>query len=353
MASRSRPDAEVLVVGARPNPATLLMEPLWRRTGLPIPEDAIERELSGLRLSGPSGQGPLFCLRAFHLDRRVFDKSFAAMAAGVGAGVRGGVRVTGALPSGGVDTDSGPLRARVTIFADGARSAMREVLPTMRNPWEAAWGIDQLLEGPGLGESPHFEVRFGSFAPGWRTQFNPLSGDRASLWTFLRGVPQDELDSYAACAREVFPGARTARVLQERRGADPSFVVPGRIAGDGVMACGAAAAQGGLEYGARAGLPAGPPRLREGLAPGDLVGAQGRKVGDGGPAASLGRRAGRPVRRSLGGIFRRVRGQRHASQRSPRRPARAGPGPQNDTAPEPGGPCGRLCADETVRSALK
>lgn len=40
-------------------------------------------------------------------------------------------------------------------------------------------------------------------------------------------------------------------------GVDPALVVPGRIAGDGVMACGTSAGQGGLEYGALAGLLAG------------------------------------------------------------------------------------------------
>lgn len=34
-------------------------------------------------------------------------------------------------------------------------------------------------------------------------------------------------------------------------------MVPDRLAGDGVLACGASAGQGGLEYGARAGLMAG------------------------------------------------------------------------------------------------
>jgi hypothetical protein len=34
--------------------------------------------------------------------------------------------------------------------------------------------------------------------------------------------------------------------LEERQGVDPAFVVPGRIAGEGVMTCGTAAGQGGL-----------------------------------------------------------------------------------------------------------
>ncbi|HET7271061.1 MAG TPA: FAD-dependent oxidoreductase, partial [Rubrobacter sp.] len=42
-------------IGARPNPATVLMVPLWRRSGLPIPAEAVERELSGIRVGGPSG----------------------------------------------------------------------------------------------------------------------------------------------------------------------------------------------------------------------------------------------------------------------------------------------------------
>ena len=64
--SAARAGAETLLieVGARPNPATLLMEPLWRGTGLPVPREAVERELLGLRLGGPSGQGPLFRFRA-------------------------------------------------------------------------------------------------------------------------------------------------------------------------------------------------------------------------------------------------------------------------------------------------
>ena len=57
----TRGEAETLLIDAapeveaRPDAATLLMEPLLRRTGLPVPEDAREWELSGLRLSGPSG----------------------------------------------------------------------------------------------------------------------------------------------------------------------------------------------------------------------------------------------------------------------------------------------------------
>jgi flavin-dependent dehydrogenase len=244
-------------VGVRPNPATILMEPLWRRTGLPFIEQAVEREFSGFKLGGPSGKGPLFRLRTVHLDRRSFDRRFAERAAAAGAEILSGVRVTGTLPSGGVVTDSGSVTARVTIFADGARSMVRKILPTMRNPQEVAWGLDQLLEAPDLGASPYFEVRFGSFAPGWRAQFNPLGGDLARLWTFARGVPREELENCAARARHTFCGVNQIRVLEERRGVDPAFVVPGRIGGDGVMACGTAAGQGGLEYGARAGSLAG------------------------------------------------------------------------------------------------
>jgi digeranylgeranylglycerophospholipid reductase len=244
-------------VGARPNPATLLMEPLWRRTGLPVPEGAVERELSGLRLGGPSEHGPLFRLRTLHLDRRTFDRAFAERAAEAGATVLSGVRVRGTLPSGGVLTEGDPMRARVTIFADGANSAVREVMPTVRNLHEIAWGLSQILEAPGMGESSCFEVRFGSFAPGWRAQLNPLGGDRASLWTFIRGIPRGGLERYAERARRRFLGAEEVRILEKQRGTDPAFVVPHRIAGDGVMACGAAAGQGGLEYGARAGLLAG------------------------------------------------------------------------------------------------
>lgn len=255
-------------IGARPNPATILIEPVWRRTGLPLPEEAVERELSGLGLGGPSGAGPLFRFRAVHLDRRAFDRTFAARAVAEGATLQSDVRVNAALSTGGVQTDSGPIRARVTIFADGANSAVRQVMTTMRNPQDVAWGLDQLLEAPAIGESSHFQVRFGSFAPGWRAQLNPLGGDRASLWTFARHVPRGDLEEYARGTRRVF-GLERAGILSERRGADPAFVRPHRIAGDGVMACGAAAGQGGLEYGARAGLLAGETAARA-LRDGDI-----------------------------------------------------------------------------------
>jgi flavin-dependent dehydrogenase len=244
-------------IGGRPNPANILMEPTWRRTELPIPEEAVRRRLLGLRVSGPSGSGPLFRLRAVHLDRRIFDRSFAKRAIEAGAAIQSGVRVTGLLPSGGVTTDSGFLRASITIFADGARSAVRRLLPTMRTPQDIAFGLDRLLKAPNLGTSPYFEVRFGSFAPGWRAQLNPLGGDRASLWTFVRGVGQEDLERYAEQAQRAFLGGNKAQILEERRGVDPAFVVPGQIAGDGVLAVGAAAGQGGLEYGARAGRLAG------------------------------------------------------------------------------------------------
>ena len=192
--SAARRGAETLLVdaapeiGVRPNPATLLMEPLWRHTGLPLPERAVERELSGMRVGGPSGAGPLFRLCAFHLDRQVFDRGFAELAAEAGATVRSGVRVTGVLSSGGVLTEDGPVRAWVTVFADGVNSAVREIMPTMRNPWYVTWGLAQLLESPGLGKPRYCQVRFGSFAPGSRAQLNPLGGSHASLWTFVRGV---------------------------------------------------------------------------------------------------------------------------------------------------------------------
>src|SRR5829696_8022606 len=112
----------------------------------------------------------------------------AELATEAGATVRSGVRVTGALSSGGVLTQDGPVRASVTVFADGVNSAVRRIMPTMRNPWEVAWGLAQLLESPGLGKPLYCEVRFGSFAPGWRAQLNPLGGSQASLWTFVRGV---------------------------------------------------------------------------------------------------------------------------------------------------------------------
>jgi len=179
-------------IGARPKPATLLTDAIWWRTGLSVSPGMVERELWGLRMSGPSGGGPLFGFHVLHLDRRAFDLGFARMAVGAGAEVRSGVGVEAALPSGEVRTGDGLVRAAVTIFADGAGSCVREVMPTMRDPWEAAWGLAQLLEAPGLGRASCCEVRFGSFAPGWRAQLNPLGGNRASLWTFTRDVSPEE-----------------------------------------------------------------------------------------------------------------------------------------------------------------
>ncbi len=198
-----------------------------------MPEDAVEWELSGLRVGGPSGEGPLFRFRALHLDRRVFDRKFASMAAKAGATIRSGVRVTSMLPSGGVRTETGAVGAGITIFADGANSLVRGIMPTTLNPQELAFGLDQLLEAPGLGKPSLFEVRFGSFAPGWRAQLNPIGGDHARLWTFARGVPQEELGNYAERAYRAFFGEERVRVVEERRGADPALVAQDGLPGTG------------------------------------------------------------------------------------------------------------------------
>lgn len=163
----------------------------------------------------------------------------------------------GYAPLWGVQAETSTIPAKVTIFADGANSLVRGIMPTMRNPRELALGLDQLLEAPNIGESSRFEVRFGSFALGWRAQLNPVGGDHARLWTFARGIPSEELGACADRARWAFLKGERVRILEERRGADPALVMPGQITEDGVMACAAAAGQGGLEYGACAGLIAG------------------------------------------------------------------------------------------------
>lgn len=232
-----------------------------------LEEAAINHQLWGLRLGGPSGNGPVFRFRSLQVDRRAFDSAYAARASG--AELQTGVTVERALHEGGVATLSGPLRARITIFADGADCAVRGILPTMRNEQDVAWGHALLLEGPGLGAGETFEVRLGSLAPGWRAQYNPLGGERANLWTFIRGVDRSELAHYAQRALETILGDRSARTIEELQGADPASVLPRWIAGDGVMACGAAAGQGGLEAGARSGLLAGRVVARA-LAMGDI-----------------------------------------------------------------------------------
>ncbi|WP_047865438.1 NAD(P)/FAD-dependent oxidoreductase [Rubrobacter aplysinae] len=249
-------------IGIRVNPANVVMEPLWPTQHFPIPDSTVTREYRGIEVGGPSGKGPVFNFRSVHLDRPNFDSLFAQMAQDAGAEIRADVRVQDVTPpeSNGhveVHTEVETLRAPCVIFADGAGSAVQNIMNTMKNPKDVSWGLDQLLEAPGIGDSPYFHVRFGSFAPGWRAQLNPLGGDQANLWTFRRGGNQDELDELAQRARRLFPTAENAHVLQEARGADPAFVRPDTIASDGVMASGAAAGQGGLENGAWSGLLAG------------------------------------------------------------------------------------------------
>lgn len=249
-------------IGVRANPANVIMEPLWPSRTVGIPEEAVTREFDGVQVAGPSGNGPTFRFRAVHVDRRRFDSIFARNARDAGAQTEGNVSVRSVTPPahGGnvqVHTADGVLEAPVVIFADGAGSTVQNVMRTMKNPADVSWGLDQLLEAPGLGESAFFHVRFGSFAPGWRVQLNPLGGDRANLWTFRRGGSKEELDELALRARKLFPAAEQAQVLDEARGADPAFVAPSCIAAAGLLACGAAAGQGGLENGAWSGYLAG------------------------------------------------------------------------------------------------
>lgn len=249
-------------IGARDNPANLVMEPLWPGSRVDLPEEAVTRELSGVRVGGPSGEGPTFEFRAVHLDRGRADRILAERARGCGAQIQGGIRVerafgTDARGLARLRTDAGEFTAPVIIFADGANSTVGNLLSTMRNPKDVSWGMDQLLEGPGIGCSRYFEVRFGSFAPGWRVQMNPLGENRAHLWTFIRGGSKEDLPSYSERTRELFVGFSEANVLEELVGADPAFVAPHRISADSILVCGAAAGQGGLENGAWAGLLAG------------------------------------------------------------------------------------------------
>jgi hypothetical protein len=70
--------------------------------------EEVEVLVVGASLARPS----LPHVRAVHLDRRKFDRYFAARAADAGAIVRGGVRLEELLSSGGVRTDTGPVPAR-------------------------------------------------------------------------------------------------------------------------------------------------------------------------------------------------------------------------------------------------
>lgn len=239
------------VLGDPPAPAALAFDHLWRAPFQP-PAHTVRRRHDGLVLRSPGGRAVEVDAPLSILDRTRFDRWLAQEAQARGASIETGVR--------DLALASLRARARVLVFADGARSLASTFLPTLRHPQSVAWGAVLAFE-----RSPTQErvvLTLGSHARGGRSQLNPLEGARWSHWTFYHGAPEEaEARARAALALDARLSGWDDDVAQKAEflgvAPDPVYALPGRISAPGVLVAGGAAGQGGLEAGLGAGLLAG------------------------------------------------------------------------------------------------
>lgn len=251
-------------VGVPPAPAVVAFDFLWPRA-LPLPAGPVRRRLRGARVASPGGRALDVDAPLSILDRTVLDRALAERARRAGARVVTGVRGLRVGADRVLAWEGGEARAGVVVFADGALSLGRALLPTLRDPERLAWGAALAVEGPDAEREERLRIFLGAHARGGRSQANPLGGASWSHWTFYLGGTAGAGDAEGRARRAL---AHDARLLgwpdDAVKGArfvgaapDPVYALPGRIAGDGVLAAGGAAGQGGVEMGVAAGLLAG------------------------------------------------------------------------------------------------
>ena len=254
-------------IGLPAAPATLAFDHLWGASERP-PAASVRRRLLGVRIVSPLDAGHALEVAAplSILDRTRFDQHLASLAEQAGARIETGVAGLRVDAQRTLTRANGTsVRARVTIFADGARTLAQRFLRPTRDPTEIAWGAALEFEHAGAEVEEFVSITPGEHAPGGRAQTNPIEGERWTHWTFLRG---------AKAAENVEPLARASLALECRlRGwpvrdvmasakltavaPDPVYTLPRELVADGVMVAGGAGGQGGLEVGVASGALAG------------------------------------------------------------------------------------------------
>lgn len=235
------------VLGVPAAPAIVGFDFLWP-DDIDPPKRAIRRRLAGVHLRASEGRGPLVDAPLRLFDRAELDQHMAAEAQKSGARIETGASI---------DVDALRARARVLIFADGARSQASRYLRPTRDPAGLAWGAVLAFEAPS--DVDRLLLTFGPHAAGGRSQLNPLGGGRWSHWTFFRGDPAnaETIGRRALAMDAALQGWKRIDARFEGVAPDPVYTVPGQLAAPGILVTGGAAGQGGLEVGLASGWLAG------------------------------------------------------------------------------------------------
>jgi digeranylgeranylglycerophospholipid reductase len=288
--SAAQGGAEVILVDRDPagldHAANTLFEGMAGPSGVKVEDCYLKKELEGMRILSPSGQGATIPAKGYFIDRKKFDEHYLGLAKSSGVTILAGLarnsRQEGSSRTVSLEMDGGEeqIRARVVVDASGVSSSLAHQagLQPMRHPEDIAWAMEAEVMLPELGEEMFFQYWIGSMAPGWKATFSPAGGDRATLGVFVRGHGQNVqpffrgfLKIFKAYKKAQYRDIEDLKILSVRRGGDPICVLPGEIVADSLMVTGGAAAQSGLAYSMRAGTICGSVAA-EAVAAGDVSG---------------------------------------------------------------------------------
>jgi digeranylgeranylglycerophospholipid reductase len=274
--SAAQGGAEVILVDRDPagldHAANTLFEGMAGPSGVKVEDCYLKKELEGMRILSPSGQGITIPAKGYFIDRKKFDEHYLGLAKSSGVTILVGLaknsRQEGSGRTVSLEIDGGEeqIRARMVVDASGVSSSLghQAGLQPMRHPEDIAWAMEAEVMLPDLGEEMFFQYWIGSMAPGWKATFSPAGGDRATLGVFVRGHGQNVqpffrgfLKIFKAYKKAQYRDIEDLKILSVRRGGDPICVLPGEIVADSLMVTGGAAAQSGLAYSMRAGTICG------------------------------------------------------------------------------------------------
>ncbi|MCX6673949.1 MAG: NAD(P)/FAD-dependent oxidoreductase [Methanothrix sp.] len=244
--------------------ANTLFEGMAAVSGVKVEDCYLKKELEGMRILSPSGQGVAIPARGYFIDRKKFDEHYLRLAQSSGVTLLAGIakksRLEGSRRTVFLNEDE--IEAKIVVDASGVSSGLARGagLAPMRHAEDIAWAMEADVEHPGLGEEMFFLYWIGSMAPGWKATFSPAGGDRATLGVFVRGHGQnvqpffrDFLKRFKAYKASQYRDIGDLKILSVRRGGDPICVMPHEMAADSLMVTGGAAGQSGLAYSMRAG----------------------------------------------------------------------------------------------------
>ncbi|MDD1749620.1 MAG: NAD(P)/FAD-dependent oxidoreductase [Methanothrix sp.] len=248
--------------------ANTLFEGMATTSGVKVEDCYLKKELEGMRILSPSGQGVAIPAKGYFIDRKKFDERYINLAQSSGVSLLAGIAKKSRLDGNRrtVFSDEEEIDARIVVDASGVSSGLARGagLQPMRHAEDIAWAMEADIEHPGLGEEMFFQYWIGSMAPGWKATFSPAGSDRATLGVFVRSHGQnvqpffrDFLKRFKAYKKTQYRDIEDLKILSVRRGGDPICVLPGEIAADSLMVTGGAAGQSGLAYSMRAGTICG------------------------------------------------------------------------------------------------